>query len=116
MNYLQYDKLLTEPIPMAIVNLIGEINEFKGRQQLYRQQSPQILDALQRVASIESTESSNRIEGIVIPDRNLRRLMEECTMPANRSEGEVAGYRDVLAIIHTSYMHIPVSPNTFLQS
>ena len=114
MSFKNNDKL-TAPVPMSLVNLIAEINEYKGRQQLYQQQSPQVLEALQQVARIESTESSNRIEGIVLPAKNLRDIVARCATPANRSEGEVAGYRDVLATIHASYPHIPVSPNALLQ-
>lgn len=115
MMSFRHDEILTAPVPMAVVNLIARINEFKGRQQLYQQQSPQVLDALQQAATIESTESSNRIEGIVLPEKNLRQIVANAAKPANRSEGEVAGYRDVLATIHASHPHIPVTPNTLLQ-
>jgi len=106
---------LQEPIPMSIVQLIARIEEYKGRQQLYTQQSPQVLEALRHVAMIQSTESSNRIEGITIPAKKLEELMADKATPANRSEGEVTGYRDVLATIHASFPHIPVTPGTILQ-
>lgn len=109
------DRLVREPIPMSIVKLVGRVEEFKGRQQLYYQQSPQMLESLRRVAIIQSTESSNRIEGIEVPHRKLRALVDEQVAPENRSEGEVAGYRDVLSTIHANYLHIPVTPNTILQ-
>ena len=112
---LRDNRLVREPIPMSIVRLVGRVDEFKGRQQLYFQQSPQILESLRRVAIIQSTESSNRIEGIEIPHRQLRAIVEENLSPSNRSQGEVAGYRDVLATIHASYPHIPVTPNVILQ-
>lgn len=106
---------LQEPIPMSIVRLIAQVEEYKGRQQLYTQQSPQVLEALRHVAMIQSTESSNRIEGITVSAKKLEELIADKVTPANRSEGEVAGYRDVLATIHASFSHIPVSPNTILQ-
>lgn len=109
------DRLLTESVPMNIVNLIAEINELKGRQQLYRQQSPEMLEALQKVAAIKSTESSNRIEGIEVPYGVVRKLVVECARPTNRSEGEVAGYRDVLSTIHANHPHIAVNSNVILQ-
>lgn len=115
MMSFRYDRLVREPIPMSIVRLVGHVDEFKGRQQLYRQQSPQVLESLRRVAIIQSTESSNRIEGIEVPHRKLRALMEDQATPENRSEGEVAGYRDVLSTIHANYLHVPVTPNTILQ-
>ncbi len=106
---------LQEPIPMSVVRLIAQVEEYKGRQQLYTQQSPQILEALRHVAMVQSTESSNRIEGITVPAKKLEELVADKVAPANRSEGEVAGYRDVLATIHASFPHIPVSPSTILQ-
>jgi len=109
------DRLVREPIPMSIVKLVGRVEEYKGKQQLYYQQSPQILESLRKVAIIQSTESSNRIEGIEIPHRQLRAIVEDRVAPSNRSQGGVAGYRDVLATIHASHLHIPVTPNTILQ-
>jgi Fic family protein len=100
---------------MSIVQLIAKIEEYKGRQQLYTQQSPQVLEALRHVAMIQSTESSNRLEGITVPAKKLEELVADKVTPANRSEGEVAGYRDVLATIHASFPHIPVTSSTILQ-
>ncbi len=109
------DDLLHRPVRMTVVNLIAEINEYKGRQQLYAEQSPQVLEALRQVAMVQSTESSNRIEGIEVPESKLRAIVADKVTPENRSEGEVAGYRDVLSTIHASYPHIPVNPNTVQQ-
>ncbi|PKM80457.1 MAG: cell filamentation protein Fic [Firmicutes bacterium HGW-Firmicutes-14] len=102
-------------VPMGIVRLIGEINQYKGKQEMYRQQSPQILDALRQVAFIQSTESSNAIEGITIQANRLKQLMEEKTTPRDRPEGEIAGYRDVLATIHASYDAISITPGVIRQ-
>lgn len=101
--------------PMEIVRLIAEINQYKGRQDLFRQQSPQILDALKQTAVIESTEASNAIEGITIKADRLKQLMAEKTSPKNRSEGEIAGYRDVLATVHASNEAISITPNVIRQ-
>lgn len=100
---------------MNIAQLVGKINEYKGMQQLFRQQSPQVLESLSEVAAVQSTESSNRIEGIEVPTGKLSALMADRAAPQNRPEGEIAGYRDVLATIHASHEHIPVTPNTILQ-
>lgn len=109
------NRLLREPIPMHIVNLIAKINEYKGREQLYHEQSPDILAALRQVAVVESTESSTRIEGVNVPERQVKAIVLDRVLPQNRSEGEVAGYRDVLEQIHAANQHIPVTPNTILQ-
>ena len=108
-------KLWNEKIPMNIVRLIGKINEYKGKQNLYLDQSPQILEKLKEVAIVQSTKSSNSIEGIVITDKRLKKLMREEITPSDRSEGEIAGYKNVLNTIHTSYDSIPVNSNIILQ-
>ena len=88
---------------------------YKGKQELYKKQSPDILDTLQEIAVIQSTESSNRIEGIQVSNQKLKELMFQKTNPQSRSEAEISGYRDVLATIHASAPHIPVKPQIILQ-
>ena len=109
------EKLNNKDIPMNIVKLIGKINEYKGKQELYIEQSPQVLEKLKEVAIIQSTKASNSIEGIVVTDKRLNEIMKDDTRLKDRSEGEIAGYRDVLNTIHTSYDAIPVNPNIILQ-
>src|SRR6056297_365338 len=109
------DRLKKLDIPMNIVKLIGKINEYKGKQELYIEQAPQILDKLQEDAVIKSTKASNSIEGIIITDKRLKEIMNDDTNLKERSEGEIAGYRDVLNTIHTSYDAIPVTSNIILQ-
>lgn len=115
MNTFREDKLKKMSIPMNIVKLIGKINEYKGKQDLYIKQSPQVLEKLREVAVIQSTKSSNRIEGIVITDQRLNIIMNDITDLKDRSEGEIAGYKDVLNIIHTSHDGIPINSNIILQ-
>ena len=50
-------------LPMSSVWLLNAIAEFKGRQELFTHQSPQVLKALREQALVQSVESSNRIEG-----------------------------------------------------
>ncbi len=92
------------------------IGEFRGKEALYRVQVPQILETLRQSAVIQSTESSNRIEGVIIPEqKRLKALIENRTQPLDRSEQEIAGYRDVLGTIHASFKDIPFSANIVLQ-
>lgn len=106
----EYKKLLTP----EIVSLVARIHEFKGlHSKLDTQQ--EILTELIEIAKIQSTESSNRIEGIITTDDRLKKLVREKTMPKNRSEKEIAGYRDVLATVHKDYDFIPVRPGIILQ-
>ncbi|MFW6025567.1 MAG: Fic family protein [Candidatus Woesearchaeota archaeon] len=109
------EKLKNKNIPMKIVKLIAKINEYKGKQDLYTEQSPQVLEKLKEVAIIQSTKASNSIEGIVVTDKRFNKIMKDDTRLKDRSEGEIAGYRDVLNTIHTSYDDIPVNPNIILQ-
>lgn len=100
---------------METVSLIAKIHEFKGKQEHYKQKAPQVLINLMDIAVIQSTKASNAIEGIIITDSRLNVLMENKTEPFDRSEGEIAGYRDVLNLVHASYEAIPVNPNVILQ-
>jgi Fic family protein len=102
------------PTPQ-LVTTIRALGEHKGKEQLFTRQSPQVLDILRRAAVIESTRSSNRIEGIVASDERVEALVEGASAPRNRSEQEIAGYRDVLATIHASHDAMPFTPNVVLQ-
>lgn len=103
------------PLNHAIVGAIGTIREYRGKEALYRQQAPQVLETLRQVAVIQSVESSNRIEQVVAPPKRIRELVEHTTQPRNRSEQEIAGYRDVLNVIHVDHASIPFTPNVVLQ-
>ena len=111
-NYKEkWQKLL---IP-DIVQKLTLINEFKGEQRLFIEAHKDELNKLVEIAKIQSTEASNRIEGIFTADDRLKNLVQEKTTPRNRDESEIAGYRDVLNIIHESYEYIPINANYFLQ-
>jgi Fic family protein len=98
-----------------IASTLAALGEYKGRQDLYRHQSPQVLDSLKHVAMIQSTESSNRIEGVTAAPDRIRALVDEKTKPRDRSEQEIAGYRHVLSTIHDSWQDVPLTPNVVLQ-
>jgi len=97
------------------MNLLSAIHEYKGKQDLYGTARVDVLASLLDVARIQSTGASNRIEGIHTSEARLRALMDLKTAPRNRSEEEIAGYREVLRLIHENYDHIPVKPNVILQ-
>ncbi|OGF58794.1 MAG: cell filamentation protein Fic [Candidatus Fischerbacteria bacterium RBG_13_37_8] len=99
----------------SIISSIGLIREYKGKETLYIKQSPDVLEKLLEIAIIQSAESSNRIEGISVPHDRVEKLIRENTAPRNRSEQEVAGYRDVLNLIHQSHQDIPLTENVILQ-
>ena len=97
---------------VATLRMLGE---YQGKQQLYVVQAPEVLSGLQQVAVVESTESSNRLEGVVVAPSRLKSLVLKNAAPKSRSEQEVAGYRDALALIHESASQMPFSENTLLQ-
>ncbi|MGZ8996147.1 MAG: Fic family protein [Rhodospirillales bacterium] len=103
------------PLNFAILQAVAAIHEYRGKEALYRQQAPQALETLRQVAVIQSVESSNRIEQVIAPPQRIRQLVAQKTQPRNRSEQEIAGYRDVLNTIHRDHGAIPFSPNIVLQ-
>lgn len=114
MRSFEHGYLLETPISHALLMSMRALGEFRGRQTLYTEQFPEVLETLRQVAMIQSTESSNRIEGVtVLPDR-LVDLVTRKTKPRDRSEQEVAGYRDVLASIHANYARTKLSPDLIL--
>lgn len=106
-----YDHLLTPDI----VALLSQIHEYKGEQTLFIEAKSDTLSHLMEIAKIQSTESSNKIEGICTSDERLKKLVLDKTTPQSRSEQEIAGYRDVLATIHESHDYIPLKPSIVLQ-
>ena len=99
-------------LPLSAVWLMNSIAEYKGKQELYAKQSPQILKTLLETALIESAESSNRIEGVTVDHARLKPLIIGHSKPRDRSEEEVAGYRKALDLIHTKYKSLRITPET----
>lgn len=111
-NYIdQWGKMLTP----EIVGMLTKIHEFKGEQNLFVEAHADELTELMEIARIQSTEASNRIEGIFTSDERLKKLVMDKTTPKNRAEQEIAGYRDVLNTIHENYDYVQVKSGTILQ-
>ena len=111
-NYSQYRQ---QKWDSEVLGLVAAIYKEAGKQEMYLKQRPEELEKLVEIAKIQSTESSNAIEGIVTTDTRIRQLVAEKTTPRNRSEQEIAGYRDVLSVIHGSFDAIPITRNFILQ-
>ena len=92
-----------------------KIFDYKGKQELFLEANIDELKKLLEVAFIQSTGASNRIEGIFTSDKRLEEIVNEKAEPHNRSEQEIAGYREVLSTIHESYEYIIPRPNIILQ-
>lgn len=111
-EYTETPKLLLTP---EIVSMVASIHESKGKQELYVEAKADVLTALLELAKIQSTKASNRIEGIYTSDERLEALVNMKAEPRNRSEEEIAGYREVLATIHESYEYINLRSGSILQ-
>ncbi len=115
MKSFQNKFLETAPITQNILRSVRLLGEYKGKQELFTKQIPQALETLKQAAIIQSIESSNRIEGVTAPPKRIKEIAAEKTIPQNRSEQEIAGYRDVLQTIHASFADIPLNNNIILQ-
>lgn len=113
-NYNLNEKVQTI-LKNNIVNLVSMIHEYKGKQTLYIEANPDILTSLLKIAKIQSTEYSNKIEGIRTTDKRINELINDKVRPKNRNEEEIAGYRDVLELIHENYENMDITPNVILQ-
>ena len=108
MNSFRNDNL---EMPLSSVWLLSGISEYKGKQELYTKQAPQVLKTLIEMALIESAESSNRIEGVTVDRERLKPLVIGHSKPRDRSEEEVAGYRKALDLIHKKYDTLKITPD-----
>ena len=115
MRTFNYLSIKEQKWDSEILGLIAAIYRYAGKQELYLKQKPNELEKLVEIAKIQSTEASNAIEGIVTTNTRIRQLVEEKTTPKNRDEQEIAGYRDVLNVIHESFDAIPITKNYILQ-
>ena len=115
MRTFNYSKIKDQKWDSEILSLIAAIYKEAGKQEMYLKQRPEQLEKLVEIAKIQSTEASNAIEGIVTTNTRIKQLVTEKTTPKNRNEQEIAGYRDVLNIIHDSFDAIPITKNYILQ-
>ena len=110
-----YEVIAARLLEPDIAGALSQINRLRGRLDLQFETDPAPLLALSEIAKIQSVDGSNRIEGISTTNARLVALMQERATPRNRSEAEIAGYRDVLNMVHEQYEHIPLSPSVILQ-
>ena len=115
MRTFNYSKINEQKWDSELLGLIAAIYKEAGKQERFLKQRPEELGKLVEIAKVQSTESSNAIEGIVTTNTRIRQIVEDKTTPKNRNEQEIAGYRDVLNIIHESFDAIPITPNYILQ-
>lgn len=100
MRDYNYRKNWNDLLTPEIVKKLTLIHEYKGEQRLFIEAHKDELKELVEIAKVQSTEASNKIEGISTADDRLKNLVQAKTTPRNRDESEIAGYRDVLNTIH----------------
>lgn len=115
MRTFHYSRFREQKWDSEMLGLIAAIYKETGKQEAHLKQQPDALEKLVEIAKIQSTEASNAIEGIVTTDTRIKQLVEGKTTPRNRNEQEIAGYRDVLNLIHESFDAIPITRNYILQ-
>lgn len=115
MRDFNYGKLRNIKWDNEVLGLVAQIHEYKGKQALFFKQKPATLEKLVEIAKIQSTEASNKIEGIVTTAVRIKQLCDQKTTPRNRDEEEISGYRDALSLIHESYEYIPIKSSYILQ-
>lgn len=104
-------------VPPKAIRAINTLGEFRGKQALWAQAKREVFEHLLRVAIIESSESSSRLEQIVVGHHTLDRLLVKNEAPAaeNRSQAELAGYRDALKLIHENADAMPITDGVVRQ-
>ena len=115
MKELNYTKQWGKMLTPEVVALLTKIHEFKGEQNLFIEAHADQLTELMEIAKIQSTEASNKIEGIYTSDDRLKKLVMDKTTPKSRAEQEIAGYRDVLNTIHENYDYMLIKSGVILQ-
>lgn len=115
MRQFDFSKYYAALLTPDVVALLTQIHEYKGEQALFIEAKADTLSSLLEIAKIQSTEASNKIEGIYTSDERLKKLVQDKTTPRTRNEQEIAGYRDVLFTIHQSYDYIPPRSSMILQ-
>lgn len=115
MREFDYTSVPNELMNHEFMNLVSAIHEYKGKQELFIEAKAHVLEAMLEIAMIQSTGASNRIEGIYTSDERLDALVRHKAEPRNRSEREIAGYREVLRLIHESYDYMSPRTNVILQ-
>jgi Fic family protein len=115
MKSLDRGFLERQSVPLEFAGTLRLLGEYRGKQELFTRQTPQVLNTLKEVAIIQSAESSNRIEGIFVEEKRLKSLLNNKVNPQNRSEAEVIGYKNVLARIHAAPESFVITPEAIMK-
>ena len=115
MRRFDYSFLKRISIPADILNSATSIYEMKARAEMRQSDFPTVFSAMESVAKIQSVKSSNAIEGIITTDKRIRGIVNNSVAPQGHNELEIAGYRDALNLIHSSYSDIAFNERSISQ-
>ncbi|MBF0311157.1 MAG: Fic family protein [Magnetococcales bacterium] len=104
-------------VPLRLVRTVATLAEYRGKQTLWAQTKPEVLKRLRQVAIIESVEASSRMENVEVGPHTFDRIVRHAADPAttDRSQSELAGYRDALTMIHQNAADMPPTENIVRQ-
>ncbi len=105
------------PLTQGLLQLIAEIDEFKGKWEALKNMSPERLHQLRKVATIESIGSSTRIEGAKLSDMQVETLLSNLTSTSfkTRDEQEVVGYAEAMDLVFQAHEDMTVTENHIRQ-
>lgn len=115
MHIFDYSEAPCRLLLPDVVKLLASLYEEKGRQELYFETAPEILNALKKQALVESSQYANSILGRVASNERLRALVNNKVQPDGKPEEEIAGYSEMLTSIFDNYQSIVISSQTILQ-
>lgn len=114
MRRFDYSFLKNEAVPARFVSLASDIAAMKvtasDRQNIYTE----AFVELEKIAKVQSVKSSNAIEGVITNDIRINEIVNRSSAPLNHDEAEIAGYRDVLNLIHKNYKTLDLDERDIL--
>lgn len=115
MRAFDYSFLLFNQIPSKTISLLVAIEKVKAEGKIYELKYPNVFNKLQKIAIVQSVKSSNAIEGIVTSDKRINSIVNDDIKPLNHDEEEIAGYSDVLKLIHEEHNSYDLNQRDILE-
>lgn len=106
MRKFDYSFLENGMLPANLINITGDIYSLRTAAGIRKKEYMTVYTELEAVAKVQSVKSSNAIEGIVTSDQRIAEIVNQSSAPLNHNEAEIAGYRDALNVVHTSYEYL----------
>lgn len=114
MRKFDYSFLKDGSVPASLIGLISSIYSLRTLDETRKHKYASIYTKLIKIAKVQSVKGSNAIEGIVTSDERIKAIVNQNSAPLNHDEEEIAGYRDALNIIHTTYENLQFEEKTIL--